>query len=330
LQADGRQIPIRVRAIQEPAEDVRLFELVPEIGSATPYPAGSHLTVSLAAGDRPLTRSYSLVGEAPENGAWRIAVKRVSPSRGGSAAMWALEPGAMLRVTEPRSHFDLALGRPDYLLIAGGIGITPILGMAERLERLGLKPRLVYAARKRSQLAFLDRLQALLGDRLALVVDEEGGRLDCAAVIARLHLEGEAYMCGPAGMMAAMQAAWHDAGRAPEGLRFETFGSSGIRPAVPFTVAVRDHGRTVTVPAGQSLLDALDQAGIELAYDCLRGECGLCVVEVRDGAATLDHRDVFLSAEQKREGVKLCACVSRATGAITIDTGYRPALARVC
>jgi len=318
---------VRVRAIHEPAEDVRLFELVPEAGAATPYPVGSNLTVTLSTGGRPLTRCYSLIGAEPADGAWRIAVKRVQPSRGGSAAMWALAPGAVLTVTEPQSHFELALGRPDYLLIAGGIGITPILGMAERLARLGYRPRLIYAARKRTQLAFLDRLQALLGDRLVLAVDEEGGRVDFAAEIARLHAEGEVYMCGPAGMMEAMRTAWAAAGRAPIGLRFETFGSSGARAAEPFTVHVRDHGRDVQVPADRSLLDALADAGIELAYDCLRGECGLCVVEVAPGG-TIDHRDVFLGPEQKHAGTKLCACVSRAAGEITIDTGYRPALSR--
>ena len=326
MQADGRQVRVRIRAIHEPAQDIRLFELVPEAGPATPYPAGSHLTVTLSDS---LARSYSLIGEEPADGAWRIAVKRVSPSRGGSAAMWALEQGAVLSVTEPQSHFDLAIGRPDYLLLAGGIGITPLIGMAERLVRLGRRPRLVYAARTRGQMAFLDRLQALLGERLTLIVDDEGGRLDLAGEIARLHADGEIYMCGPAGMMAAAQAAWHVAGRKPTRLRFETFGSSGTRPAVPFTVQVRDHGRDVLVPADRSLLDALADQGIELASDCLRGECGLCVVEVDGPAGALDHRDVFLSAEQKQAGTKLCACVSRADDTITIDTGYRPALARV-
>ena len=328
MQADGKQIRVRVRAITEPAEDVRLFELVPETGTATPYPAGSHLTVSLPTGDRVLTRSYSLIGEFPTEGAWRIAVKRVIPSRGGSAAMWALAPGTSLSITEPQSHFDLALGRADYLLLAGGIGITPILGMAERLIRLGHRPRLIYAARKRSQMAFLDRLQTLLGDRLTLVIDDEGGKLDLAGAFAGLHAEGEAYMCGPAGMMEAARAAWQGAGRTATRLRFETFGSSGAKPATAFKVHVRDHGRDILVPPDRSLLEALADEGIELAYDCLRGECGLCVVEVAGAAGALDHRDVFLSAHQKMAGTKLCACVSRAEAEITIDTGYRPALSR--
>ena len=329
MQADGRQIRTRIRAIEEPADDIRLFELVPEAGPAAPYPAGSHLTVTLPAGDRLLTRSYSLIGEFPTDGAWRIAVKRVVSSRGGSAAMWALDVGDMLTVTEPQSHFDLALGRSDYLLIAGGIGITPILGMAERLVRLGRRPRVIYAARTERQMAFVNRLRALLGDRLTLVIDDEGGRLDLAMHIARLDDEGEIYMCGPAGMMDAVRTAWQDAGRAPGRLRFETFGSSGMQPAAPFEVHVRDHGCTVRVPANRSLLDALADAGIELAYDCLRGECGLCVVDVTGATGALDHRDVFLSRHQKQASTKLCACVSRADASITIDTGYRPALVRV-
>ncbi|HWK45501.1 MAG TPA: PDR/VanB family oxidoreductase [Stellaceae bacterium] len=328
MQASARQVSVRLRATSDPAEDVRLFELEPETGAATAFPAGSHLTVSLVIGDRPVTRSYSLVGETPVDGAWRIAVKRVDPSRGGSAAMWRLAPGARLLVTEPQSHFDLKLGRPEYLLIAGGIGITPILGMVERLVRLGTRPRLLYAGRQRRQMAFVEHLAGLLGDRLELFVDEAGQRLDFAAEIARLDPAGELYLCGPAGMMAAAREAWSAAGRSPAGLRFETFGSSGTQAPTPFRVLVRDHGREVTVPPDRSLLDVLADAGIDIAYDCLRGECGLCVVEVAEADGALDHRDVFLSAHQKQCADKLCACVSRATGAITIDTGYRPALRR--
>jgi ferredoxin-NADP reductase len=314
-----------VRAVREPAEDVRLFELEPESG-ATPYQPGSHIDVDVTIEGRPGIRSYSVVGAAPSAGAWRIAVRRVADSRGGSRAMWSLAPGAKLRITRPRSHFELGFGRPEYVLVAGGIGITPMIGMAETLSRTKHKFRLLYAGRTRRQMPFLGELQALLGQRLEVFTDQEGTRIDLAAEIARLHPEGEMYVCGPVQMMEAAQELWRRSGRAPTSLRFETFGSSGHIKLQEFTAQIQDHARTLRIPREQTLLEALQQAGIDIAYDCLRGECGLCQVTVLDHEGPIDHRDVFLSEAQKDENNRLCTCVSRGTGTITIDTGYRPEL----
>jgi vanillate O-demethylase ferredoxin subunit len=153
----------------------------------------------------------------------------------------------------------------------------------------------------------------------------DGERLDVAAEITRLHPDGELYLCGPLRLREAAQRAWRDAGRPADRLRFETFASGGRFAPEPFTVRLRD-GREILVPENRTMLDALRDGGVEVMWDCLRGECGLCVVTVLAVDGELDQRDVFLSEDQQAKGDQLCTCVSRAVGgAITIDTGFRPA-----
>jgi ferredoxin-NADP reductase len=236
--------PGRVRAARDVASDVRMIEIEPERG-ARPYATGAHLDIAVVIDELPDIRSYSLVGERPVDGAYRIAVKDVPDSRGGSRFVRALEPGAAIEVSEPESHFELQYGRPEYLLVAGGIGITPLVGMAHALERHGRPFRLLYAARRREQLAFVDEL------------------------------------------------------------------------------ADRDD-REVVVRRNRTMLDALNDSGVDMMWDCLRGECGLCAVHVLEVEGELDHRDVFLDEEQQAAGDTMLTCVSRAVGgAVSVDTGFR-------
>jgi ferredoxin-NADP reductase len=317
--------PARVRDVEDVASDVRMVAIEPE-GGANPYPTGAHLDIAVIVDELPDVRSYSLVGERPVDGAYRIAVKEVPDSRGGSRFVRALEPGADVEVSEPRSHFELQFGRPEYLLVAGGIGITPMLAMAHALERHGRPFRLLYAARTREQLAFVDELAELLGERLELFVSAEGGRLDLDAAIESLHPDGELYLCGPLRLRDAALHAWRAKGRRPDRLQFETFASGGRFPAEEFVVRVQDQGdREITVRRNRTVLDALKDAGIDMMWDCLRGECGLCAVRVLEAEGELDHRDVFLSDDEQLEGQTLLTCVSRAVGGpVTIDTGFRP------
>lgn len=313
----------RVHSVTDVASDVRLIEFKPAAG-VQPYPTGSHIDISVMVGGLPDARSYSLVGE-PNGETYRIAVKRVAESRGGSGAVRALQPGAEVAISAPKSHFELAYGRPEYLLIAGGIGITPLLGMAQALRRHGRPFRLLYAVRRRDQLAFGAELEALLGDQLEVFVAAEGRRLDLAAEIDSLHPDGELYLCGPLAMRDAARHEWAQRGRPADRLRFETFASGGRFAPEEFVVRLADlDGREFTVPRNRTLLDALSEEGVELMWDCRRGECGLCAVSVLDCEGELDHRDVFLGEEQQAEGCTLLACVSRAVGGtVTIDSGFR-------
>ena len=329
-----------VRAAVDVTSEVRLLELLPQ-GGAQPYASGSHINVGVllrtAKGEEADTRSYSLVGEDPVVGAggaaYRIAVRHHAESRGGSRYMRTLQPGARLRISNPQNLFELAFGAPQYLLLAGGIGITPILGMASALDHAGADFRLLYAGRNAEGMPFADELRERLGHRLSLFRGDGGERVDLVAEIATLCPGGEMYMCGPIGLMDAVRAAWRAAGRATASLRFETFGSSGRLAPEPFLVKVADHNREVLVPSDKTMLSALREAGIEVLSDCLRGECGLCVVDVLGVEGELDHRDVFLSEREKAAGKRICTCVSRVARkepcvigqvpCITIDTGAR-------
>jgi ferredoxin-NADP reductase len=322
-EGDGHFAQARVRAVRDVASDVRMIEIEPSVAVHS-YPSGSHLDIAVEIDELPDIRSYSLVGERPVDGAYRIAVKEITDSRGGSVFVRALQPGTEVEVSEPKSHFELQYGHPEYLLVAGGIGITPIVGMAHALERHGRPFRLLYTVREREQLAFLDELTELLDDRLEIFVSSEGERLDIEAEIERLHPEGELYLCGPLRLRDAAQHVWKQKGRRPDRLRFETFASGGRFAPEEFVARVRDQEREVTVRSNRTLLDALKDANVDMMWDCLRGECGLCAAQVVEIEGELDHRDVFLSEEQKEEGATIITCVSRAVGgAITIDTGFR-------
>jgi ferredoxin-NADP reductase len=313
-----------VRSIRDLTLDIHLFEIDPGPGYPIPAP-GSHVKVSVDIAGRADTRSYSTVG-ACTDGVCRIAVKRLADSRGGSAYMWRLHEGARLALSTPANHFPLRHGRAEYLLVAGGIGITPIHGMALALARAGARVRVLYAARSRADMAFADELRQHLGERLVLAAADEGSRIDLTEAFARLHAEGEAYVCGPIGMLEGAKAAWAAAGRPIENLRFETFGSSGRYATAPFTVRIPRLGKEIQVPRNQSMLEALEAAGVAMIHDCRRGECGLCALRIVEADGVVDHRDVFFSDAEKAANAKLCTCVSRmASGTLTIDTADRPA-----
>jgi dimethylamine monooxygenase subunit B len=318
-------IEASVRSTEDLTPTVRLLEIVPADGRIPEFSPGSHIAVSVPVGGQQETRHYSLTGLRAD-GCFRIAVKRHPGSRGGSAYMWSLAPGARLTVSEPQTQFEIDWNRPAYRLVAGGIGITPIYGMALRLAERGADVRLAYCVRRREDAAFGAELAEALGDRLEIYASAEGRRLDAGAFLSG-HREGTlAAVCGPLSLMNEARRAWAAAGGVASDLRFETFGSSGGRASGPFRVRFDWHGETreIAVPQTKSMLGALAEAGVDVAYDCLRGECGLCVLDVTGVSGEIDHRDVFLSDRQKQANTKICACVSRATGSITVDSAYRP------
>lgn len=312
-----------LRSVRDVAEDVRIFEIAP-VDGVLPYLVGSHIEVQVMVDGRPETRAFSLVGDGSATDCYRIAVKNRTDGHGGSKYLWSLEPGARVSISAPKDMFTLAYGAPEYLLVAGGIGITPIFGMALALANKDVRFRLLYAARSEAQLAFADELRAAIGDRLVTFVGERGERIDPAGEIARLDPNAELYICGPLGLREAFQRAWAAAERPSATLRFETFASSGRYPAEPFEVEVANRGVRFTVPENQSLLQALVENGVDdVLYDCEHGECGLCTVKVLECTGEIDHRDVFYSDRQRdalREN-RICTCVSRVVnGRIVIDT----------
>ena len=318
--------PTVVRAVTQATPTIRLFDLVPEGLSVRGYPLGGHLNVGVMIAGRPDTRSYSIVGA---DGCYRIAVKRVPDSRGGSQYMWSLGEGARLTVSNARSSFPLDVGYRGYHLIAAGIGITPIYGMALALAARGENLRLAYAARTADELAFADELKAALGSRMTAHLSGEGRRLDVEAFLAAVPPGELVMICGPLPMIDAARRAWKAMGRPATDLRFETFGSSGAHAPEPFKVKLPQFDTEIVVQENQSMLDALNAAGYEVISDCRRGECGVCAVNILGVDGEVDHRDVFFSEHQRAENRKMCVCVSRAVGTVSIDAMIRPDPARI-
>jgi ferredoxin-NADP reductase len=321
----GLWLDARVLATRDLSPTVREIALAPPAGMPR-WSVGSHLRARVTLGEGKLgERRYSLVG-LPEAGApWRIAVKRVEASRGGSAHMWTLREGDTLAVQAPANHFDLPAPPRPTLLVAGGIGITPMLGMAQALAQRGADVRMAYCVRHAEDLVYADVLREALGERLSLHVSSRGERFDAHAQIADLPADAQLLACGPVRLLHALQAAWAEARRAPQRLRFETFGTSGELPAEAFWVEVPRHQLRFEVAAGESLLDALEARGVACLADCLRGECGLCAVDVIAVHGRIDHRDVYMTPHEQRENKRLCACVSRvAGGGVVVDSAWRP------
>lgn len=311
-----------VRALRDLTPRIREITLRPDDGAVEAYSAGSHIDVAVLVDGRPETRSYSLVGDAAPEG-YRIAVRRADDGHGGSRYMWALKEGARLEVSSPSNSFEVDWTRSAYCLIAGGIGITPLVGIASTLARRGASFTLHYCVPSRRDAAYLDDLAACLGDRLVVHASDEGRRLDLEATFARLPADGLAAVCGPMRLLEAARHGWAAAGRMPTDLAYETFGSSGLLPTEAFRVRIKGSAAEIVIPPNRSMLDVLNETGHEVMSDCQRGECGVCAIDVVALEGEIDHRDVFFSEAQRRDNHKICPCVSRAHGVVTVDTLYR-------
>lgn len=322
MRFERKWIKCTVHAVRDVAPAIREFVLRPEDSPVEHHAPGSHIGVGVLIDGRPETRCYSLVGDVSPDG-YRIAVRRAPDSRGGSDYMWSLNTGARIDVSSPASLFEIDWSRKSYCLIAGGIGITPIVGIASALMRRNVEVELHYAVRSRHEAAFLDELTDLLGNRLIVHAGDEGRRIELDETFARLPPEALAAICGPMRLLDAARRRWVGAGRLPADLRYETFGSSGLLPTEPFRVRIDNSGREIVVPENRSMLDALNDAGFEVISDCQRGECGVCAIDVVSVDGQIDHRDVFFSDHQRQANGKICPCVSRAAGVITVNTHYQ-------
>lgn len=297
------------------AEGVLGLELVP-LAPARALPAfaaGAHIDLHLATPGGPLVRSYSLLNDPVETHRYCIGVNRDPRSRGGSRHVHeALRPGQVLTVSAPRNHFPLDERAPFNVFIAGGIGITPLLGMIERSRALGIPWRLHYSARTRRHAGFLDRLaDGLAGGEVRLNFDQEpGGRmLDLPRIMAELPEGAHVYCCGPRPMLEAYERA--TAGLPPARVHREYFAAKeAAATGGGFTVELARSRRTLTVPEGKTLLDCLIEMQIEPPFSCREGVCGTCEVRVLDG--TPDHRDLVLSDAERAANDRMMVCCSGA------------------
>ncbi|MEK8028383.1 PDR/VanB family oxidoreductase [Pseudaquabacterium rugosum] len=309
-------VVVRQRQIQGAA--VAVLELERADGAPLPaWSAGAHIDLHLGPD---LVRAYSLCGDPTRTGAYRLGVLKDAASRGGSQAVHArLLPGTALRISAPRNHFPLAEEATHHVLIGGGIGITPMIAMAWALHAAGRPFALHYAVRGTAQAAFLAELAtAPWADRVRVHADDgpAAQKLDALAVLRAAPAGRHVYVCGPAGFMDAVLAQAREAGLAPAELHREYFQA----PAQPvpaggdraFELVARRSGKTVTVAADETPLAALARIGIRVPVSCQEGVCGTCACEVIDG--TPEHRDAFLTDEERAANDQILVCCSRSAG----------------
>ncbi len=323
-------LEVLVRDARIAAAGVLSFELVAADRNALPpFTAGSHIDLHLPCG---LIRNYSLVNSPAERERYVIAVSLDAASTGGSAYLFENQMvGVRLKISAPRNNFTLAEDADHVVLIAGGIGITPLHSMILRLEDLGKSWELHYGARDRAAAAFRENLEALENARPGSVhfnFDAEAGHmLDVGQVVAGAPAGAHLYCCGPSGMLEIFNAA--TAGRPAENIHIEYFsapvgGAAGAGTAEPgaaetagpeaatglesFTVEIKDSGQSFEIGPGDSILGVLLEDGVNAAFSCGEGMCGSCLVEVVEGEP--DHKDFILSATERASNRMMTICVS--------------------
>lgn len=316
--ATDRTIALRVvdRQVVAHDQDVIALTLAAADGKALPrwYP-GAHIDLHLASGR---IRQYSLCGD-PHAETYRIAVRRIPGGGGGSIEVHdTVRVGTLLTTHGPRNAFPLTVpgyGSPAQRLrfVAGGIGITPILPMLDLAERLGVDWSMVYAGRHRDSLPFLEELERH-GDRIHIRTDDQKGLPSASDLLGPCAGGTTVYACGPAPMLTTIRSAL--VGRDDVELHFERFAAPPVVDGTEFSVSIASTGATVSVGADETLLAALNRAGVTAPYSCQQGFCGTCRVRVTrveggtSGEGEVQHRDTLLTEPERAAGY-LLTCVSR-------------------
>ncbi len=297
-------VQARLVTIAYDAADVSVFTFASVDGAALPAStAGAHIDIHLPGG---LVRQYSLLDAGQNLARWRIGVRKIAEGRGGSRLMHeALRVGEVVRLSAPRNAFALDEKAPHSVLIAGGIGVTPLIAMAARLSDLGGAFSFHYANRSRSSAALVD----LLPPSARLHYDDEAGRpLDLAATLTDIPQDAHLYCCGPEPMIVAFQEA--AAGRPADRIHVERFRAAPITPADDgFEVECRRSGVTLRVQPDETILQAARRDGLTPTSSCEQGYCGRCEVAVIGGLPA--HRDTVLSDAERAAGQSMMICCSR-------------------
>ena len=312
-------LDVRVARKSIEATDICALELQPMAGASLPaFTAGSHIDVHTPAGP---VRQYSLCNDPRESHRYVIGVLKDPSSRGGSRAMHErLMPGDLLRISAPRNLFQLVPGAHRSLLLAGGIGITPLLAMAEHLQATAADYRLHYCTRSPERTAFRLRLADLGVDRRVVHHFDDGDpaqRLDLDRVFGDQPEGTHLYVCGPSGFIEHVVGAARAAGWPPERLHVESF--SPAQPAslgVAFDVVLARSGRVIRVGGQETVAAALAAAGVEVPLSCEQGICGTCLTPVLEGEP--DHRDLFMTDQEHACNAAFTPCCSRSRSATLV------------
>lgn len=303
------RLSLKVAAVRCEARDVMWLELRDPAGGKLPaFTAGSHLEVYL---ENKLIRHYSLCNDPRETDRYCIGVGLARDSRGGSKQIHeTVRVGQTLAVSSPRNNFPLELAADEYVFIAGGIGITPIMSMIQTCESMNKKWRLLYCTRNRSRAAFYEELAALQPAVRFHFDDEQGGRIfDVVDALKSVPDAAHIYTCGPEPLMRGVEAA--TAGRPADRVHFEWFTAAAVDTASdkPFKVRLTMSDREFEVPPGRSILEVLEDNDCGVPYSCREGLCATCRTTVVSGDC--DHRDSVLSAAERASNKEMMICVSR-------------------
>ena len=306
-------LSVRVERKTQEALDICTFELVDTSGKPLPaFSAGSHIDVTLPGG---LTRQYSLCNDPQESHRYLIGVLKDPATRGGSKAMHeTVNVGDTLTISAPRNHFPLAHEAKHSLLLAGGIGVTPILCMAERLAMAGASFEMHYATRSRERTAFHDRIaQSGYAPKVQFHFDDgaDEQKLQLAKLLAAPQAGTHLYVCGPKGFMDAVLKTAREQGWPEPQIHFEYFGAEVKASADDgsFEVRLASSGKTVLVAKDQTVTAALAAAGVEVMTSCEQGVCGTCITRVLEGVP--DHRDLYFTPEEQALNDQFTPCCSR-------------------
>jgi len=297
-------IEVRLTAIRYAARDTHLFEFARTDGKPLPaYQPGSHIDMHLPNG---IVRQYSLLEPEPDPRTYAIGVKRDPASRGGSRYVHdELRVGKTLKISAPRNNFPLIENAGHVVLIAGGIGITPIWCMVQRLAKLGRPWTLHYACRSRADMAFLAQLETTQNAHFHFD-DEMGGKfLDVGAIVAAAPADAHLYCCGPTPMLKAFETATADRPREQVHIEYFTPKQEAAKSG-GFTVELARSGKEFVIPEGKTILQVLLDAGIDVDYSCELGICGACEQRVISGIP--EHRDAILTEEEQASNTKVMIC----------------------
>lgn len=317
FQSFSDQLSLKVEAVEIEAEGVLSLVLTDGFGGALPvWEPGAHIDVILSPD---MTRQYSLCGDPAERDRWRIGVLLAPDSRGGSQFVHTkLHTGDVVQVVGPRNNFRLVEAE-HHLFIAGGIGITPILPMIREVSAKGGRWTLLYGGRTENSMAFVKEIRELTGGDAHLVPQDKYGLLDLKRFLAA-HTPGQVvYCCGPSPLIDAVEAlcaGWPSGSLHRE--RFAPRDRQEVGEDGEFEVELASSGRTLSVPAGKSLLKVLEEAGCKISNSCRAGICGTCLVKVLDGIP--EHNDDLLDDEQRDSCEVMLPCVSRSkTKTLVLD-----------
>lgn len=301
-------LTVRVTDRRDVAEGVFALELTALDGVLPPWSPGAHIDV-VAEGVG--VRQYSLCGDLAGQQRWRIAILHEPAGRGGSDHLFrTAHIGTELRVSVPRNNFELEPA-PEYLFLAGGIGITPILPMLAAATAAGARASLYYGARTRNHLAFTEELGGY--PRVNLVPQNESGLLPLAELLA--DTTATVYCCGPEPLLAAVEA---EGERRGVTVRTERFVPRPVDTTVDraFEVRLASSGQVLSVPANRTIVDALEAAGVAIVTSCREGTCGSCETKFLEGE--VQHRDSVLTAAERASGDTMMPCVSRAISDVLV------------